>query len=718
MDGELLIRSITHCEQPLPVVSQVSLTGTTPNAPPVLKDPKLWTAEEKGIRKIDRLARKAAILYEYETFKATKVQLLYKYLRYLQVINDFKKCGYKKDNCDVNDAVGFKKKEVVVTSDLLALVAEKTKVPKSKEKVVVDSNSDESDDEDIKDMKKITSLLAIVFNRKKYYAKLTNNNLRISSASTFANKKPKYVKQEDKKEYGKKRDMIKVKCYNFNKEGNFAKDCKKAKVMDYNYYKTKMLLVKKDSDEQVLLVKDQVWLESSSDSDQELSANIVFMAKMEKIRFDSEESPSFYKETLGESETNYGLFVDYEDDQEFFHDSIELANENFDESLVVSQNDHDESEVYHNESQNKDHLVENFIVKFTQKIAKCIENPSYFRQAKDLRPSLYYEKVIGLGYTPMFLKHSDEALETEKFMRARENKTEFAYDYGNLNESYVNEKIIFSDDYFQEIINPDFEKIDSLVQQTSSLKIYILNVILEKIIINLEDEVVSLLKKEKEHLEITESLKSKGFDSCEMIAGYRDAVLGSMTIKKVYYIKEGVDLLTGDRSSNLCYILNDFDDIGKLEAKGDIRVFVGYSRESAAFRVITMQEGLDQFARLKVWRLVPRTKGKTIINNKWIFKNKKNENSLVIRNKARPVAQGYRQEEGIDYDDMFAPVSRIEAILLPRISCKKYPNHVYALDNALYLAHVSGIDSGFCTTNGILGWVGSTAQAGTMQDVT
>ncbi|GJX96907.1 hypothetical protein Tco_0352705, partial [Tanacetum coccineum] len=46
------------------------------NAPHVLKDPKLWTAEEKGIRKIDHLARKAAILYEYETFKATKGEKL------------------------------------------------------------------------------------------------------------------------------------------------------------------------------------------------------------------------------------------------------------------------------------------------------------------------------------------------------------------------------------------------------------------------------------------------------------------------------------------------------------------------------------------------------------------------------------------------------------------------------------------------------------------
>nr|GEZ35588.1 hypothetical protein [Tanacetum cinerariifolium] len=55
------------------------------------------------------------------------------------------------------------------------------------------------------------------------------------------------------------------------------------------------------------------------------------------------------------------------------------------------------------------------------------ENLSYFEKAKDLRPTLYDEKVIGLGYTPML--HSDEALEIEKFKRSRENKIEFAYDY-------------------------------------------------------------------------------------------------------------------------------------------------------------------------------------------------------------------------------------------------------------------------------------------------
>nr|GEX64987.1 RNA-directed DNA polymerase, eukaryota [Tanacetum cinerariifolium] len=124
------------------------------------------------------------------------------------------KCGYKKDNCElnykflnnlqpkwkqygtlirqtknlmdinidslynilkqnqggVNDTLGYKKKVVVVTSDPLALVVEKTKVSKRKEKVEVQIESEGSDDEDISDLKKITALLAKAFNQKKYYA--------------------------------------------------------------------------------------------------------------------------------------------------------------------------------------------------------------------------------------------------------------------------------------------------------------------------------------------------------------------------------------------------------------------------------------------------------------------------------------------------------------------------------------------------------------------
>ncbi|GKF21901.1 putative ribonuclease H-like domain-containing protein, partial [Tanacetum coccineum] len=78
--------------------------------------------------------------------------------------------------------------------------------------------------------------------------------------------------------------------------------------------------------------------------------------------------------------------------------------------------------------------------------------------------------------------------------------------------------------------------------------------------------------------------------------------------------------------------------------------------------VDTMQEELLQFKIQKVWILVDLPYGKIVIATKWVYKNKKDEIGVVVRNKARLVAQGYRQKEGIDYDEVFAPVARIEAI--------------------------------------------------------
>ena len=132
-----------------------------------------------------------------------------------------------------------------------------------------------------------------------------------------------------------------------------------------------------------------------------------------------------------------------------------------------------------------------------------------------------------------------------------------------------------------------------------------------------------------------------------------------------------------------------------------------------------MQDELNQFKRNEVWDLVPCPKGKLTIGRKWVFRNKLDENDIITRNKARLVAKGYNQEEGIDYQETYAPVARLKNIrlLLDFASCLdfklfqmdvkstflngllneevyisqppgfkdiEYPDHVYKLKRALY----------------------------------
>ncbi|GKC66459.1 retrovirus-related pol polyprotein from transposon TNT 1-94, partial [Tanacetum coccineum] len=93
-----------------------------------------------------------------------------------------------------------------------------------------------------------------------------------------------------------------------------------------------------------------------------------------------------------------------------------------------------------------------------------------------------------------------------------------------------------------------------------------------------------------------------------------------------------------------------------------------------------MQEELYDFDRLQVWELIDKPFGKTVIKLKWLWKNKKDEDQIVIRNKARLVAKGYAQEEGIDFEESFAPVSRLEAvrIFVAYAAHKSFP--IYQMD--------------------------------------
>ncbi|GJX20242.1 putative ribonuclease H-like domain-containing protein [Tanacetum coccineum] len=109
-----------------------------------------------------------------------------------------------------------------------------------------------------------------------------------------------------------------------------------------------------------------------------------------------------------------------------------------------------------------------------------------------------------------------------------------------------------------------------------------------------------------------------------------------------------------------CYCTNgplwchNFEDLAVLVLKG-----VKWHCKVSPWRT---NDGTYQLQ--KVWTLVDLPKGKRAIRTKWVYKNKKDERGIVVRNKARLVAQGYTKEEGINYDEVFALVARIEAIRL------------------------------------------------------
>nr|GEY22484.1 hypothetical protein [Tanacetum cinerariifolium] len=248
-DGEAMTNSIQNGDQPLPVIVEVSLAGTTQNAAHTLKDPKFWTAEEKKTRKIDRLARSLLIqglpneIYSLIDSNKTAKDLWDALERQMRGSEYGAQDRKAQNQGDVNDALGYKKKVVAVTSDPLALITEKTKVRNHKEKVKVQIESKGSDDEDI-----------------------NSDESSLSAEET---------------------------------------------IVEVAYYTS----------------------ESESESEYETS--------------------EYY-----DNSTNYGLFVNNNDDQEIFHNAIESASENFIENHIYSQKDYDTSEVDHNDFEEKEHLID------------------------------------------------------------------------------------------------------------------------------------------------------------------------------------------------------------------------------------------------------------------------------------------------------------------------------------------------------------------------
>nr|GEW48392.1 copia protein [Tanacetum cinerariifolium] len=797
MDGEEMINSIKQGDQPLPRVTQVSIAGTSSTEQPPLKEKSMW---------------KAAVLYEYETFKANKGELLLDtYIRYLQVINDLKKYGYSKENCelnfkllnslqpdwkqyatmmrqnknlmdinidalynilkqnlrDVNDAMGLKKKTIVVTSDTLALIAEKTKVSKRKEKVVDSSNSEGSDADDFSELKKITALLAKAFNRRKFYSKPTNINLRTSFASQSANKKQEYVKSVDKKvekkDDEKKQDMSKDKCYNCKKEGHFEKDCKKSKVKDYEYYKTKMLLAKKDKDKQVFLAEDHAWMESSSDADQEINANMVFMAQIEKVLSDSEAISSStddkiyevsYYQSKSKSESDafdcnnarnalcYAIMNASVDVNDFFvFDDVSISKSHvskmpFRKKPSTSLNVSSRSKL--NKSlprimhkwlpklQPLAELVAKWIPRVTHQIDKDAKIPN------SPGPIFKWVPKHMTGNRALLTNFVEKFLEKVCF-----GNNDFAViaGYGDvvIGSMTIKKKVYMfcsnqrwcrfaSGDCLSNLYTISLNEVASnssacLLEKASSSQPWLWHQRLSHLnfatINNLvkNNQGIPKMKFEKDHL----------CSACEQWKihqkhhKYKTAFASNKPLYLLHMNLCGpmrVESINGKQ-----YVLVVVDDYSRKQI-ADQEVL--YDKMSVQLVELDKHGFTTALSVLKLERLkVDKARSKTVNKTKWIFKNKKDESSLVIRNKAWLVAVGYSQQEGIDYDETFAPVARIEAIRLflayvaqkdftifqmdvktsflngilkeevyvgqpPGIVRTQYPEHVYALDKALY----------------------------------
>ncbi|GJX70965.1 putative ribonuclease H-like domain-containing protein [Tanacetum coccineum] len=171
---------------------------------------------------------------------------------------------------------------------------------------------------------------------------------------------------------------------------------------------------------------------------------------------------------------------------------------------------------------------------------------------------------------------------------------------------------------------------------------------------------------------------------------------------------------------------DDDEDVGVEADMNNLNTFMPPKKVIQALQdsswIEAMQEELLQFKLQQVWTLVDLPHGKRAIGTKWVYRNKKDERGIVIRNKAKLVAQGYTQEEGIDYDEVFAPVARIKAIRLflayasfkdfvvyqmdaksafmygkieeevyvcqlPRFEDPEFPDRVYKVEKALYGLH-------------------------------
>nr|GEW61571.1 copia protein [Tanacetum cinerariifolium] len=286
---------------------------------------------------------------------------------------------------------------------------------------------------------------------------------------------------------------------------------------------------------------------------------------------------------------------------------------------------------------------------------KGFENPSYFEKAKDLRPSLYDKKVLGLGLCDSFDENNLFIFNDESVRISPVSKMPFrkkARDSMNIIQ------------FCLWIIDLGCSKhmtdgVDLLTgNRSSNLYTIALNEVASNSLTCLLAKASCssqswLWHQRLSHLNfaiINNLVKNNLVQGLPEMKFKKDHLCSVCEQRKIH--RKHHKFKTAFASKKPLYLFH-MDLCGPIRIEsinGKRYVLVVVDDYSRYTWVSAMIEELDQFARLKVWRLVPRPEGKTIIKTKWIFKNKKDESSLVIHNKARLVAVGYSQQEGIDYE--------------------------------------------------------------------
>nr|GEU44950.1 hypothetical protein [Tanacetum cinerariifolium] len=498
-----------------------------------------------------------------------------------------------------------------------------------------------------------------------------------------------------------------------------------------------MLLVKKDKDEQVLLVEDQAWMESSSDPDQEINAHMVFMAQIEKVLSDSEASSSSADEKISEivqiflwiinsgcskhMTGNHALLTNFM--EKFLRTCVRTDNGTefknktlarfFDEVGITQQFSAARTPQHNGVVERRNRTL----VKAARTMLTFANLPS-FLWAESIAIACFTQNrlIIHKWFDKTPYELMNKRKPNIKFFRVFECRCYLLNDYEDVGKLKVKGDIGVFVRYSQESaafgiynkrtrkihesVNVNFDEILEMASKQFSLEPGLSNLnetgkssnpsIMKSSTTNFETSI-----NEEVFHEVSESFQGESSSSSlndDVQQSPEDVILPQTNTQSISnnmipnvdeastshtMFNERLEDAYFDAStsfhdsSNVHTFYQPYPHEKKWTKDHPLHKIIGDPKSSVRTRALrnadwvsAMQEELDQFARLKVWRLVPRPTGKTIIKTKWIFKNKKDECSLVIRNKARLVAVAYSQQEGIDYDETFTPVARIEAIRL------------------------------------------------------